>query len=187
MENLRILDTETTGLNRDGSDRIVEIAIINSAGNALLNTLVNPEMPIPAEATAIHGITDEMVADSPTLDTLTSQLTEILSGKTIIIYNAGYDVSFLPESVISSAAEIKCCMDRFSPIYGEWNEYHGNYKWQTLTTAAKHVGHEWHGDSHRALADCLATLSVWRWLNDMETLTMRCLIALHSFSLEVAE
>ncbi|MFJ2900325.1 exonuclease domain-containing protein [Streptomyces sp. NPDC087218] len=61
-----ILDTETTGLDYDS--RIVEIAVTTAAGTVLLDTLVNPGAPIPAEAAAIHGITDVMVADAPSTD-----------------------------------------------------------------------------------------------------------------------
>jgi hypothetical protein len=59
-----ILDTETTGIGQ--WDRIVEIALIDDQGMVLMNTLVNPEIPIPKEASAIHGITDEMVSAAPT-------------------------------------------------------------------------------------------------------------------------
>ena len=62
--NCAILDTETTGLYDDAE--IVEISIIDENGGVLLDTLVKPLKPIPAEATAIHGITNEMVATAPT-------------------------------------------------------------------------------------------------------------------------
>ena len=61
-ENLAILDTETTGLY---DAEIVEIAVINRDGEPLLNTLIKPSIPIPAEVSAIHGITNEVVADAP--------------------------------------------------------------------------------------------------------------------------
>lgn len=65
LEDDRIfIDTETTGLGDDAE--IVEICLIDSAGFIMLNTLVKPTKPIPAEATAIHGITDEMVMYAPT-------------------------------------------------------------------------------------------------------------------------
>ena len=60
---------ETTGINIS-KDRIVEICILKVFPDASRETktwLVNPEMPIPKESSDIHGITDEMVADKPTL------------------------------------------------------------------------------------------------------------------------
>ena len=59
--NEYVLDTETTGLSE--TDEIVEIAIIRlDDGSEVINTLVNPSIPISKEATAIHGITDDMAA-----------------------------------------------------------------------------------------------------------------------------
>ena len=59
-----ILDTETTGLSIE--DEIIEIAILNSAGDLLYNQGVKPSQPIPPEVTAIHGITDADVENCPT-------------------------------------------------------------------------------------------------------------------------
>jgi DNA polymerase-3 subunit epsilon len=58
-------------------------------------------------------------------------------------------------------------MELFAPVYGEWDEYHGNWKWQKLSTAAAYYGYEW-GDecAHDALADCRATLYVWKKLKE---------------------
>ena len=56
------------------------------------------------------------------------------------------------------------CMLRFAPVYGEWNQYHGNYKWKSLSTAANYVGYKWKGDVHRALADTLACRAVWNYM-----------------------
>ena len=61
--NLVILDTETTGLYDPA--RIVDIAVTTAAGDVLLDTLVDPGVPIPPEATAVHGITDADVAGKP--------------------------------------------------------------------------------------------------------------------------
>ncbi|MEV4342201.1 3'-5' exonuclease [Streptomyces sp. NPDC049590] len=60
-EAYSVPDTETTGLT--GTARIVEIAVTTVSGTVLLDTLLNPGEPIPAQATAIHHITDAMVQD----------------------------------------------------------------------------------------------------------------------------
>ena len=65
-------DLETTGINV-ATDRIVEIAILKVFPNGNKESYtwrVNPEMPIPEESSAIHGITDEMVANEPTFKEL---------------------------------------------------------------------------------------------------------------------
>ena len=146
------LDTETTGLYPP-RDKIVEIAIIDSDGKTLLNTLVNPERKIPLEVINIHGIDNEMVKGSPTIEDLEPQLIEILSGKKLIVYNLNFDIKFLPQRIVTSIKEKHCCMLRFAPVYRKWNQYHGNFKWKSLTTAANHVGYKWEGDSHRALRE----------------------------------
>ena len=58
------LDTETTGLGP--ADQVVEIAVLDAEGAVVFHSLVKPTVPIPAEATAIHGIRDEDVAGAPT-------------------------------------------------------------------------------------------------------------------------
>ena len=164
------LDTETTGLYPP-RDKIVEIAIINEHGKTLLNTLVNPEKEIPLEVINIHGINNEMVEGSPTMEDLEPQLIDILSGKKLIVYNLNFDIRFLPQHVVDSIEEKHCCMLRFAAVYGEWSQYHRNFKCKSLTTAANHVGYKWEGDPHRALADTFACRAVWNYLKK-ETVTV---------------
>ncbi|MEG3904814.1 3'-5' exonuclease [Microcoleus sp. B4-C5] len=75
-----ILDTETTGLVRA---EIVEIAIINHLGEMLLNTLIKPTVPIPAEAAYLHGISDAMVADAPSFPEVYPRIVEVLKYKRV--------------------------------------------------------------------------------------------------------
>jgi DNA polymerase-3 subunit epsilon len=79
-----ILDTETTGLY---ILRLWRLRLL-IAGEPLLNTLVQPSISIPAEVTEIHGITDEMVAASPTFPEVYSRIVEALEGKRVLIYNS---------------------------------------------------------------------------------------------------
>jgi len=159
-----ILDTETTGLYYD--DEIVSIAIINSAGETLLNTLVKPMRPIPSEAIAIHGITNEVVANAPRLPV--EQIQELLNGRNVIVYNAGYDNSMLYRSVRARGLDViqwsqlatwYCAMETFAEIYGDWNDYHQSYRWQKLSTACSYYNIPIVG-AHGALADCQMTLKV---------------------------
>lgn len=144
-----ILDTETTGL--DGS--IVEIAIINVAGEVLLDQLVYPGCPIPASATAIHHITDEMVLDAPGFSAVYEDIRRIVSqASRVIIYNEAFDVARLRYDARRCALPVlefksECAMEAYAEWYGEWSDYHKSFKWQRLT-----------GGGHRALGDCLATL-----------------------------
>lgn len=83
------VDLEATGL-WPGVDRIVQIATAKVFPNGTVSTwasLVNPERPIPAETTVIHGITDTMAADAPTFLRLAPTIASILSGSDLTGYN----------------------------------------------------------------------------------------------------
>jgi DNA polymerase III subunit epsilon len=95
--DVALLDVETTG--RDASvDRVVELGIaVGRRGEivARYNWLINPGMPIPAEVTAIHHITDEMVADKPRFEVVASEIANALKGCVPAAYNALFDRAFL--------------------------------------------------------------------------------------------
>lgn len=163
-----VLDTETTGLG--STAEICQIAIVDAGGEVLLDTLVKPVRPIPADATRIHGITNEMVTDAPAWADVLPQVVELLTGRAVVIYNAQFDYDMLrfstrtaglPEFEGRSLAKWYCAMETFAEVYGEWNEYHGNYRWQRLTTAARHYDLPVE-DAHSALGDCRMTLAVCR-------------------------
>ncbi|EXE21569.1 3'-5' exonuclease family protein, partial [Acinetobacter baumannii 1525283] len=90
-----ILDTETTGLNNTAE--IVEISLIDSNGNVLLDTLVKPKRKMRADnkAVAIHGITNEMLENAPKWDEIHDTFCNLIRGKRVVIYNAKYDVRLL--------------------------------------------------------------------------------------------
>ena len=161
------LDLETTGLYPP-ADAILEIAMVDHDGQVLLETLVRPEHVTSwPDAEALHGITPQDVENAPTLETLRPQLVEAVQGNTVVIYNAAFDRGFL-EAELATAAEVRCCMIAFAEHYGEWSDWHGSYRWQSLSTAAAYVRHTWTGSAHRAVADALACRAVWRYLTEPE-------------------
>jgi len=89
-------DTETTGV-KSQTDRIIEIAAYDPEQDRTFEALVNPGILIPAEATAIHHITDDMVADAPNFGVVGKQFIEFCEGDTVLIAhnNDGFDVHFL--------------------------------------------------------------------------------------------
>jgi len=149
------LDTETTGFSPARGDAIVEIAIVDSAGRALVDTLIDPKRPIPWQATKVHGITDDMVRGKPTLRQVMPRVLEIIAQEQIVIYNANFDAPFFPGQLQQSRG-VLCAMTSFANVLGG--------PWRKLDAAARHVGHRWTGDAHRALADALACRSVWIWV-----------------------
>lgn len=91
-------DTETTGTKSE-KDRIVEIAFFDPERNADLTTFVQPGCPIPPDATAIHQITDAMVASAPTFQEIAPKLMEFCEGDTVLIAhnNDQFDLLFLQQ------------------------------------------------------------------------------------------
>jgi DNA polymerase-3 subunit epsilon len=92
-----LVDLETTG--RDPSmDRVVEVGIAVGRGGEVIaryNWLIHPGCPIPEEARAVHGITDEQVKDSPRFETIAHEIAAALSGCVPAAYNAAFDKAFL--------------------------------------------------------------------------------------------
>lgn len=89
-------DTETTGIKPE-RDRIIEIAAYDPVLNRRFEKLINPGMPIPAEATAIHHITDEMVASAESWAKIGQEFCEFCEGDVLLIAhnNDAFDYHFL--------------------------------------------------------------------------------------------
>ena len=93
------LDTETTGLNPESGDRIVEIGCIEMVNRRLTgvtrHVYLNPERKGSEEATRIHGLTDAFLADKPRFAEVAEDLVGFLAGAEVIIHNAAFDIGFL--------------------------------------------------------------------------------------------
>lgn len=91
-------DTETTGLSPSSSG-LVEIAAVRfdlaSGAREYFQTLVNPGMPIPPGVSRIHGITDDMVFDSPTIDKVLPSFFRFCEGAVMVAHNAPFDIGFI--------------------------------------------------------------------------------------------
>lgn len=164
-EKYVVLDTETTGLN-DGE--IVQIAIVRSSGDVLLDTLVRPVFPIPVDATRIHGITDDMVKDAQMWQEVVEQVKCIVTGENVVVYNAMYDRKMMHQSAEKAGiAKIDwksfstwwCAMNAYAEFYGDWNSYHSSYRWQSLTNACRQQCIAV-SNAHTALGDALMTLAL---------------------------
>lgn len=94
-----VLDTETTGMDPNDGHRIVEIGAVELLNHIptgkTLQIYINPERPIPAEATAVHGITNEFVADKPVFAQVYTEFTDFIKGARLVIHNAEFDMKFL--------------------------------------------------------------------------------------------
>jgi DNA polymerase-3 subunit epsilon len=171
-----ILDTETTGL--DQRAEICQIAIIDSSGQTLLDTLVKPTRPIPPDAQRIHGISDQMVAEAPQWPELQHGIASLIAGTNLIVYNATYDRGMMHKSADAHSllktdwkviAAWHCAMLAYAEYVGDWNDYFGNYRWHRLTEACRQLSLPI-SNAHNALGDCLMTLAVCRALAGMDGL-----------------
>ena len=93
------LDTETTGLNPESGDRIVEIGCIEMVNRRLTgetrHVYLNPERKGDEEAIKVHGLTDAFLADKPKFAAVADDILGFLAGADVVIHNAAFDVGFL--------------------------------------------------------------------------------------------
>ncbi len=153
------LDVETTGLSSD--DEIIEIAIVNDAGQAVFNSLIRPNRPIPAAVTRLTGITNEMVASAPSLSQVWHRIMILFGGARVVIYNKAFDRRFFPDE-LDCADEVVCAMRAYR-VHARESGIEGSAK---LERAAQVAGFRYDGRPHRALTDALATRAVWNFVHD---------------------
>lgn len=157
---LVVLDVETTDL-RPSYGEIIEISAIKFDTGMIpveaISTLCKPQKPIPADATAINHITDEMVQDYPRFAEIAPAVTEFMRGCHVAGHNLDFDLRFLhangaqlPEGIrFYDTLDLAHLTVPNSSIY--------DYK---LDTLCSYYG-IWRGKSHRALSDCYATAKVF--------------------------
>lgn len=167
-----VLDTETTGLDRDRRDEACQIAIVDHTGAVLLDTLVRPTLPIDPGAAAVHGITDEMVKDAPPFLEVWPLVQAALQDRTLTIYNWQYDVGILHNMLMRAGLFMTpqgdfgyrdgtCAMEQYAAFYGDWNSRYHSYRWQKLTAACVQMRvSPVDAPPHSALGDCLRALRV---------------------------
>ncbi|MBN8506308.1 MAG: DNA polymerase III subunit epsilon [Burkholderiales bacterium] len=92
-------DTETTGLEAEKGDRVVEIGCVEMVDRQLtgrhLHLYLNPERDMPEEAFRIHGLSSEFLADKPKFAAVAEELLDFLDGAQLVIHNAAFDVGFV--------------------------------------------------------------------------------------------
>lgn len=159
-----IFDVETTGLD---FPYIVEIAAINTAGETLLDTRLNPRKLIEPGATRVHGIRDEDVADRPTFADAFDEIANVFGGRTALSYNIGFDRGVMArelhrlygrdehgEPYPAGDAWMRrvtwdCIMRPYALHVGNWSPERGSYSWPRLP-----------GGDHSALGDARSALAV---------------------------
>ncbi|MEL6975871.1 MAG: 3'-5' exonuclease [Bacteroidota bacterium] len=152
-------DLETTGTNV-AKDRIVEISILKvfPNGNKESKTwLVNPEMPIPDEVIAVHGISNEKVVNEPTFKQLSKEIYRMIQDSDLAGFNSDrFDIPLLAEEMLR--AEVDFDMKKMVSVDVQ-TIFHKMEK-RTLGAAYKFYCDKDLEDAHSAEADTLATYEV---------------------------
>ena len=152
-------DLETTGIDLS-RDRIVEISLVKILPNGdqeLKTRRINPEMPIPPEATAIHGITDEDVKDAPRFKEIAKSLAQYIEGCDLGGYNSNkFDIPMLVEEFLRADVDVDLKKRKFIDVQ---NIFH-KMEQRTLIAAYKFYCGKDLENAHSAEADIMATYEV---------------------------
>lgn len=151
------IDVETTGLSPT-RDAIVQVSALRSFGRKVvdgLNSYVNPRCPIPGESTAIHGITDDKVKDSPTIDEIMEPFMNLIKGAILVGHNVTFDLNFLDHAFHGALDGVEY-IDTMCIAKALLNL--PNYKLETVADYA-----EFHpkGGYHDSLTDCTAAAAIF--------------------------
>ena len=156
---LVFFDLETTGVNIC-KDRIVEISYLKISPNGKeegKTRRINPENPIPLEATAIHGITDEDVKDCPTFKEIAKSLASQIEGCDLAGFNSNrFDIPLLAEEFLRANVNIDLSKRKFIDVQTIFHKM----EQRTLQAAYKFYCDKELDDAHSAEADTKATYEV---------------------------
>jgi len=162
---IAFFDLETTGI-KVATDRIVEISIVklHPDGKREIKTRrVNPEIPIPAETSAIHGIYDEDVKDEPTFKKLAKSLDQFLNNCDLAGYNSNrFDIPLLAEEFLRAGIDFEVENRNLVDVQ---NIFH-KMEQRTLVAGYKFYCGKDLTNAHSAEADTLATLDIMEAMLD---------------------
>lgn len=154
-----IFDLETTGTNIT-TDRIIEIALIKilpSGEQIKKRKLLNPQMPVPPAASAVHGITDEMLKDAPTFKAVANELKQFIDGCDLGGYNSNrFDIPLLVEEFLRAGIDFSMKGRKMIDVQRIFHLM----EQRTLSAAYKFYCDKILEDAHSAEADALATWEI---------------------------
>jgi DNA polymerase III subunit epsilon len=158
-QGLVSIDLETTGLS-PLVDRIIEISLVKwtPRGVEIQTEFVDPEREVLAESTAIHGITNDMLIDAPSVRSVLTRYRDFVDNLPLVAHNAKFDLGFLvfnlhQHKLSFGAQPVYCSCQSAREAFPEL----ANYKLSTLTQALD-IELESH---HRAQDDAIAALKVF--------------------------
>lgn len=165
MQHIAVIDFETTGL-RAGSDRIIEVAAVVLRDGAVVATfseLMNPGFRIPSFITGLTGISDAMVRNKPSPESMMPRLRAFLGDHACVAHNAAFDQRFLTAEMDlageSHVRQFVCSMLLARRLVPSAPSHKLGVLMRHLGLAMP-VGMQ----AHRALADVLMTCELWKHL-----------------------
>lgn len=110
-----VFDTETTGLSFPGGDRLVEIGCVELVNRVetgrVFHVYLNPDRSMPAEAQAVHGLSDAFLADKKRFHDHVEELLDFIGDSPMVAHNAGFDFAFL-NGELGKCGRPAVCMTR---------------------------------------------------------------------------
>ncbi len=156
---LAFIDLETTGINL-GVDRIVEIGMVKvlpDGNKSVKRKLINPEMPIPATASDVHGITNDMVKDAPTFKQAAHDIRQFLDSCDLSGYNSNrFDIPLLMEEFLRVEVEFDMKGRKMVDVQKIFHMM----EQRTLSAAYKFYCQKNLEGAHSAEADATATMEI---------------------------
>lgn len=167
LGNFIAIDTETTGLSAR-QDQIVELTAIKFEAwepIEIFTTLINPGIPIPEEASRIHGITDEMVKDAPKIAEVIKSFDEYIGRKNLVGHNLPFDLGFLDYA----GSEYSSVKRKYYDTLYLAKLLNLSASDNKLTTLCDYYCIRDNATAHRSPSDALATGILFQKLVDLKT------------------
>ena len=167
VNNYVVIDVETSGLSYINSEitELSAIKVVNDEEIDTFTSLVKPKEPIPAAATAVNGITNDMVADAPAIEEVLPKYLDFIGENIVIGHNVNFDIDFIYES------SVRILNKPFSNNYSDTlplaHQYVFGVENFKLGTLAAHF-RIFESDPHRSLSDCRTTNAIYRELRNLQ-------------------
>jgi DNA polymerase III subunit epsilon len=156
---IAFIDLETTGINIS-IDKIIEIAIVKimpDGSKLSKRKLINPQMPIPAASTAVHGITDEMVKNAPTFKQVANEIKQFIDNCDLGGYNSNrFDIPMLIEEFMRAGLDFSTDGRKMVDVQKIFHMM----EQRTLSAAYKFYCDRLLEEAHSAEADAHATWEI---------------------------
>lgn len=151
-----IIDLETTGLSAE-FDEIIELAALKIRGNEIISRyqqLVKPTNEIDEFITELTGITNEMVANQPSIDKAIKSFLDFIDNETIVGHNTSFDIQFIQKAANSELE------NEYIDTLQLARKVYPDLKHHRLKDMAKYLKFDY--TAHRALGDCEATFELYK-------------------------